>query len=203
MAGGFVLHLLDRWNAERRSFPHLVSGACLAAGLLLCSCATPYKPLDHRYGYSERQVTNDVYEVSFLGNGNTPYDSAFDFALLRAAELALKRHAKSFILLDLVSLSSARTYQTPPRFYWTAAPNLSAGGQPIVPAATLIGGVDWRYLLMEPGQQRIFYRPGVRLKVKLLRDPPGSYYPYDPVKVSERLTRKYGIRRLETGRRKS
>jgi hypothetical protein len=47
---------------------------------------------------------------------------------------------------------------------------------------------------MEPAQERAYYRPGVKLKVKLLPDFPGSYYPYDPAKESERLKRKYGIK---------
>jgi hypothetical protein len=47
---------------------------------------------------------------------------------------------------------------------------------------------------MEPAERRIYYRPGVKLKAKLLPDPPGSYYPYDPAKESERLKRKYGIK---------
>ena len=135
-----------------------------------------------------------MYEVSFLGNGHSSYERVFDFAMLRTAELALGRQAKSFTLLDLVNLSSVRTYQTPTRFYWTASPYLSAGGQNILPAAGLFDGAEWSYLMMEPAQERIYYRPGVKLKAKLLPDPPGSYYPYNPAKESERLKRKYRIK---------
>jgi hypothetical protein len=194
MAGAFIPDQFNKWKAERASFPHLVFGACLLMSLLLCSCASPYKPLDHRYGYSEQLVTNDVYEVSFLGNGNSSYERIFDFAMLRAAEIALSRQAKSFTLLDVVNLSSVRIYRTPTLFYWTAASNLGPGGQNILPAAGLADWTERSYLVMEPTQERTYYRPGVKLKVKLLPDPPGSYYPYDPAKESDWLKRKYRIK---------
>lgn len=193
MAGAFILSRFNQLNAEQGSFPHLVLGACLVASLFVCSCATPYQPLAHRYGYFEQQVGKDVYEVSFLGNGNSSYERAVDFAVLRAAEIALRRQAKSFTLLDLVNLSSARTYQMSTHFYWTASPYLSAGGQNTLPAMGLADWTERSYLAMEPAQKRTFYRPGVKLKVKLLPDPPGSYYPYDPAQASERLKRKYRI----------
>jgi hypothetical protein len=135
-----------------------------------------------------------VYEVTFLGNGDSSYERVSDFAMLRAAEIALSRQTKSFTLLDVVNLSSARPYLTAPHFYWTTASELNAGSQHILPAAGPFDGPGWSYLVMEPGQERTYYRPGVKLKVKLLPDPPGSYYPYDPVKESERLKRKYRIK---------
>ncbi len=194
MPGAFILYQFNKWKAERGFFARLVLGSGLVASLFVCSCATPYKPLDHRYGYSEQRLGNDVYEVSFLGNGNCSYERVFDFAMLRAAEIALSHQAKSFTLLDVVNLSSVRRYQTPPQYYWTASPFLSAGGQTIPSAPEFIDGTEGSYLMVTPLEERGYYRPGVKLKVKLLPDPPGSYYPYDPAKESERLKRKYGIK---------
>jgi len=185
MAGASILFQFNKSKTERRFFSHLVCASCLAASLLLSSCATPYKPLDHRYGYSEKQVAIDVYEVSFLGNGSTSHDRALDFAVLRAAEIALSCQAKSFTLLDVANLSSVRPYQTAPHFYWTTYPNPGAMGQTTFSA---LGH------LMEPAEERVYYRPGVKLKVKLLPDLPGSYHPYDPAKESERLMLKYRIK---------
>ncbi len=197
MAGPFILHAFGRpkplsRGAELREA--LIASGFLTACLLLSACATPYKPYHHHYGYSEVHLSNDVYEVSFLGNGNTSYQRALDFAMLRASEIALSHHAKSFTLLDLDNLSSARPYTTPARFYWSASPYLGPGGQAILPAASLLYGPDWSFLVFESAQTRIYYRPGVRLKVKLLPDPPGSYYPYDPVKESARIRRQYRIK---------
>jgi hypothetical protein len=149
--------------------------------------------LDHRYGYSEQQVGNDVYEVSFLSNADSSYERALDFAMLRAAEIALSRQAKSFTVLDVVNLSTARRYQTSSYSYWTATPYLSPGDPTALPIAGPLDWMDWSYRVMEPAHERIYYRPGVKLKVQILSNPPGSYYPYDPVKESERLKCKYGI----------
>jgi hypothetical protein len=193
MAGAFIPCQLDRRKAERGFLPRLFLGACLIASLFVSSCATPYQPLDHRYGYSEQPVGNDVYEVSFLGNGHCSDERALDFAMLRAAEIAISRQAKSFTLLDVVNLSSARPYQTPTRFYRTGSPFLSTGGQTTPPPLGLLSELGGSYLLAEPAEKGVYYRPGVKLKVKLLLDPPGSYYPYDPARESERLKRKYRI----------
>jgi hypothetical protein len=168
--------------------------ACLAASFFAASCATPYRPVDHSYGYFERQIGTNVYEVGFLGNGQTSYERACDFAMLRAAEIALDHHAKAFILLDLVNLSSVRRYHIPSQYYWTSAPEATAGARPAVPAAGMFDGPDWSYLMFEPAQEGAYYRPGVKLTIKLLPDPPGSYYPYYPSAESERLRRKYRIK---------
>jgi hypothetical protein len=194
MAGAFIPYQFNQKKVERGFFSRLALGSCLAASLFVCSCATSYKPLDHRYGYSEQQVGDDVYEVSFLANGHSSYERVVDFAMLRAAEIALSHQAKSFILVDLANLSSVRTYQTPTQFYWAAYPYFSPGGQTLPFALEFIGQPQRSYLMMAPSEKRTYYRPGVKLKVKLLPDPPGSYYPYDPAKESERLKRKYGIK---------
>ena len=198
MAGALILNQSNEWKAEPGFFSRRVLGAFLVASLFVCSCATPYKPFDHHYGYSEQQTSNDVYEVSFLGNGNSSYERVFDFAMLRAAEIALSRQAKSFTLLDVVNLSTVRAYHTPSFYYWTTSPHLSTGGQTTLPAIGLFSGVEWSYQMMEPAGERTYYRPGVKLKVKLLPDPPGSYYPSDPAMESERLKRKY---RIKSGKR--
>ena len=198
MAGVFILYQFNKWKAQRGFFSHSVFGSCLVASLFVSSCATPYKPLEHRYGYSEQQVGNDAFEVTFLGNGNSSYERAFDLAMLRAAEIALSRQAKSFTLLDSVSLGSVRKYRTPTHYYWTASPYLSTGGETIPSAPEFINGTERRYLMMDPAGERIYYRPGVKLKVKLLPDPAGGDYSYAPAKESERLKRKY---RIKAGKR--
>lgn len=173
-------------------------GLCLAASLLPCSCATRYKPLAHRYGSTVCQVGNDLYEVSFFGNGNCSYERALDFAMLRAAELASSRQARSFSVLDVVNLSSARPYQTPTYFYDTASPYPAGSNQSMVGGAGLDHLGEWNYRVTEWSRKQVYYQPAVRLKVKLLPDPPGAHYPYEPAKEIERLKRKYKLNRTST-----
>jgi len=174
-------------------FPRLIPASCLVASLFASSCATPYKPSEDHYGYSEQQVDKEEYEVTFMGNGNTSYERAFDFALLRAAEIALEREAKSFIVSDVVNLSSVRAYTSPTRYFQTASPYLSTGGQTVPSAPEFVNGTERTYTMVAPAEERIYYRPGVQLKIKLLPDAAGAFYPYDPVKLSERLKHKYRI----------
>jgi hypothetical protein len=171
-----------------------VLGAFLFTSVLFCSCATPYKPLDHHYGYSERQVSNNVYEVSFVANGNSSYERASNFAMLRAAEIALSRKANSFAILDVVNLSSARTYRTQSHPYRTFFLYMSPADQTILPPAGPVSWTSPSYQVMDFPETRIYYRPGVKLKIRLLPNRPGSYATYDPAKEVQRIRTKYGLK---------
>lgn len=70
----------------------------LVAVVLLVGCATPYQPVGVRGGYSERQVNERSYEVSFEGNGYTTKEAARRMAVRRAAELALHRGFAGFAI---------------------------------------------------------------------------------------------------------
>jgi hypothetical protein len=166
---------------------------CVPLALLLCSCATPYKPFDHGYGYSERQVSNDVYEISFVANGNSSYGRAADFAMLRASEVALDHHARSFVVLNVVNLSSARAYYTSSHPYWTTSLYMSPADMTTLPPGGPVGWNTWSYQVMDVPEERLYYRPGVKLTIKLLSDPPGPSQPYDPAKEAERLRHKYHL----------
>lgn len=68
----------------------------IAAGvLMLAACATAvgtaYGPADSRgYGYAETRIEADRYRITFAGDGATPPGAVEDYALLRAAELAVE-----------------------------------------------------------------------------------------------------------------
>jgi hypothetical protein len=174
--------------------PCVALGCCLGASLFLTACATPYRPLKHQSGYYEQQVGKDEYQVSFLGNGNSSYDRVLDFALLRAAEISLMRQANSFTVLDVVNLSSARKYHTVSQYFWTASPYLSTGGEVVPSAPEFTGGLDQSYLMVTPAEERIFYRPGVRLRVTLASNAALGGFAYDPAKLRQQLKHKYGLK---------
>jgi hypothetical protein len=174
--------------------PCMAFVCCTIAGVLLSSCATPYRPLKHQSGYSEQQVGKDEYEVGFLGNGSSSYDRVLDFALLRAAEISLKRQAKSFTVLDVVNLSSARRYRSASQYFWTASPYLSTGGEVVPSAPEFTDGIDQSYLMVTPVEERIYYRPGVRIRITLSADAAPGGFAYDPVELGKRLKLKYGLK---------
>ena len=67
--------------------------ALVFLGLGGCATQTPYQPAEKRgaVGYTETQLTNNRYRVTFTGNSSTPAETVKDYALLRAAELTLQQ----------------------------------------------------------------------------------------------------------------
>lgn len=73
----------------------------LAPALLIgCASQTPYQPAEERgkVGYSETQLTENRYRITFTGNSRTPSETVQDYALLRAAELTLQEDYEWFLL---------------------------------------------------------------------------------------------------------
>lgn len=63
--------------------------------LLLAACATAvgtgFAPAGKNgYGYSETRIEEGRYRITFAGDGATPVETVEDYALLRAADLALE-----------------------------------------------------------------------------------------------------------------
>ena len=69
--------------------------------LLITGCATPYKSIedtDGRGGYYHQRLSEDTFRVVFEGNGFTEYKRAYDFALLRVAEICVQLGYTHFVL---------------------------------------------------------------------------------------------------------
>lgn len=71
----------------------LLTAFFIAALLAACATAvgTAYGPADDSgYGYRETRVEADRFRIVFAGDGATPQEVVEDYALLRAAELAVE-----------------------------------------------------------------------------------------------------------------
>lgn len=104
----------------RRPALRRVATAVLLAGTLLTSaCVTEstYRPATgngfDRSGYSDRQIENTRFQVSFSGNSYTSRDTVEKYLLYRAAELTVQRGFDYFILADRDVDRRSRTYTTP------------------------------------------------------------------------------------------
>ncbi len=72
----------------------IVSAICLA------SCATLYQPKGFMGGYSDFRINDDVFSVSFRGNGYTSSEKTLKYALLRCAEVTLQGGYKYFVIIS-------------------------------------------------------------------------------------------------------
>jgi len=60
---------------------------CIAT-IILIGCSTPYKPKGFLGGYSDYQIAEDMFSVSFRGNGYTSDETAQKYLLRRCCEVA-------------------------------------------------------------------------------------------------------------------
>ena len=77
--------------------------ACVFGILLLSGCATGYNKRGLFGGYENRAITNNIFEVSFSGNGFLDMNKAEALALLRCASLTLENGYGYFIVSDKIS----------------------------------------------------------------------------------------------------
>ena len=66
----------------------------------LVGCATEYQATGMTGGYSETRLGENIYRVSFQGNGFTNVERVTDFTLLRSAELTIRNGYKWFAIID-------------------------------------------------------------------------------------------------------
>jgi hypothetical protein len=93
--------------------------AVVAGGLAVSACmtATPYRPATGsgtmRTGYSDQQIENNRFRVSFAGNSITSRETVERYLLFRAAELTVQNGDDYFVLADRDTEKKTRTYATP------------------------------------------------------------------------------------------
>ena len=64
---------------------------------LFNSCATPYQKQGFTGGYTEYQISEDIYKVKFRGNILVDLDTTKRYALVRAAEITIENGGFMFI----------------------------------------------------------------------------------------------------------
>ena len=103
-AGVRPLYFSPEWCESERSLSmgaHAVVLLLALAGLLAgCGQPTPYQPAADGYGYSEQQIEENRYRVTFAGNDLTAADTVQNYLLYRAAELTLDRGYDYFTVVD-------------------------------------------------------------------------------------------------------
>ena len=91
--------MYERW--EKTMYRHLIIGAA-AILLAACATATPYGPASEGggYGFSEQQVEQNRFRITFRGNSVTSRETVENALLYRAAELTVQQGFDHFIVVE-------------------------------------------------------------------------------------------------------
>jgi hypothetical protein len=171
-----------RWHLV----PLMFSQILLA--VILCSCGTPYRPMKNGTGFVDSQIAPGLFNVGFQGNGHDTSEKVADFALLRAAQLALGHGCPYFAVVDITNTSSARPYIDRQQFHTDYPPGMG------LPPPSLGGYDPYRFgYIVEYEQPRIYFRPGTRFVVQCFKTKPAKPFTYDAATLEESLKRKYNL----------
>ncbi len=95
-------------------------GSALAMALVAlagCATPTPYQPLGSsnsvRGGYSDQQITDNTWRVSFVGNTLTSRQTVENYLLYRAAQLTVEKGYASFTIINRATDRDVQTQITP------------------------------------------------------------------------------------------
>lgn len=149
----------------------------LLAVLVLSGCATAYKENGFMGGFSTTQLDENVFQISFRGNGHTSDERAADFALLRGAEVALERGYEYFVIVDSKSSTKVSAYTTPTTTYGTA---------------TASGNYAYGTTFTTGGQTNVVSRPTTSNTIACFREKPEGFS-YNARYVQKSLREKYKI----------
>lgn len=92
----------------------------LAIGVFIGGCATDYQKDGFSGGFSETQMSENVWRVHFKANGFSSMERATDFCLLRSAELTLENGYKYFAIVNENSSTELKTFTSAPQAHINA-----------------------------------------------------------------------------------
>lgn len=151
--------------------------------VLVAGCSTPYQSTGLTGGYSQTQLAPDVFRVAFRGNGYTSGERAQDFAMLRAAELALQQGYTHFAVVDERSSTTAHSFTT--------------AGQATTTGSAYVYGNHATYsghTTYTPGQTHTFYKPKTGIVVQLFKSKPDGVFAYDAAFLQQSIKQTYKIK---------
>lgn len=158
----------------------------IAVVLFLAACATPYQNSGFSGGYSETQFDDNVFKVSFRGNGYTSMERASDFTLLRSAELTLQHGYNYFVIVEEQNHTRNSTYTTPTTSNTTA--NVYGSGNYAYGTATTT---------TYGGQTYNISKPSTSNTIILFKEKPEDGFSFNAEFIYKELREKYGIENVQ------
>jgi len=174
----------------------------IAISTLASGCATTYQQKGFTGGFSETQLRQDVYRVSFNGNAYTNPQRAADFTLLRSAELTKKNGYSHFVIINAdnrISESTGHmpTYTTPK--YTTPTITTTTGqiyntrnGAAFTANSQTTGGQTYGGETYG-GQEYTMQRPSSTNTIQMFRTKPAVGFAYDAAFIIRSLSQEYEL----------
>ena len=152
--------------------------------LLIQGCATSYQKSGLSGGYSETQLDENIFRISFRGNGYSGRERVADFTLLRSAELAMENGFQYFAVVDANASTSRSTYTTPTRSNTTGSA-YGSGNYAYGRSTTTTTG----------GQTYNISKPSSSNTIVCFKEKPSSTFTYSAKFIYKSISKKYGIRK--------
>lgn len=108
--------------------------------LALTGCMTAYQPDGLTGGYTEVQLSENVWRVSFKGNGYTSRERAVDMALLRSADLTIQQGYNYFAFSESNNRTDTVGVGTTPTTSYTTGSAYRSGNNVYGSATTTTTG---------------------------------------------------------------
>ena len=114
----------------------------ILAGFLI-GCATPYQSSKTSLlgGFSETQLGEDAFSITFKGNAYISRETVANYTLLRSAEVALAHGFSYFVIVDSEKYSKSGSYTTPT----TSSTSATISGNTISGSTQYYGGQTFFY----------------------------------------------------------
>ena len=150
----------------------------------LTGCATSYQKQGFTGGFSETQLGENIFQITFKGNAYTSRERASDFTLLRSAELALENGYKYFVIVDSEKYTKKGAYTTPATSHTTGSA-YGTGNYAYGTATTTTTG----------GQTYIYSKPRSTNTIVCFKEKPEvSGLVYEAAFIIKSIKGKYGIK---------
>ena len=154
----------------------------LILAVLVTACATTYQSKGFSGGYSETQLDENIFRVTFNGNGYTSRERVADFTLLRSAELTLETGYKYFVVVDANSYSKTGVVTTPQTTTTNANVNIYGNTAYGAATSTTTGGNS--FLVTKPSSSNT---------IVMLNEKPEGTFAYNAEFLTNSLKKKYEI----------
>lgn len=150
---------------------------------VLSGCSSGYHPRNFFGGYSDMQIQDETYRVSFSGNGYTSSQRAADFALLRCSELTLSKGHKYFAIVSDNSEIERSFYTAPATTYHSGRINTYGGSGSYHGFSQTIGGQTYN-----------ISKPVIQYVIRTFEEKPADVFCYyDAKQISDNIRANYKL----------